>query len=92
MPTDAGGNRTVAVSGEVASDVVARNESPTRRISVAPESASRTSSALRVTGAGIALVSGGEGGGGGGGGGRRGEGGGGGGGGRGYSGGGVGGG
>ena len=56
-PTDAGGRRTAGVSGEVASDVAARSESPASRISVAPESASRTSSALRVTGAGIALVS-----------------------------------
>jgi hypothetical protein len=56
-PTDDGGSWVVGVSGDAASDVAARSESPVRWISVAPESALCTSSEPRVTAAGTTLVS-----------------------------------
>src|SRR5215212_2843458 len=56
-PVVEGGKITAGVSGDVASDMAASSASPLRRPRVAPESASRISTVLTVTGTGIALVS-----------------------------------
>src|SRR6478752_1394876 len=56
-PTIDGANCTAGVPGSVASDIAASKASPLRRTTVAPESASSTSTDVTVTGTEIALVS-----------------------------------
>ena len=56
-PVDEGGKTTAGVSGDVPSDMAASSDSPVRRVSMVPDSASRSSTPLTVTGAGMALVS-----------------------------------